>query len=71
MRRQLVDAERFLEFTQRLKDLRDRVEAADVPPSRRTVWHERLIAIADEAHGDLESASAHIERFEAELDRHR
>lgn len=64
-----MDAERFLAFTQRLRDLRDRVEASDVPTSRRSVWHERLIAIADEAHGDLDKAEAHMERFEAELDR--
>jgi len=65
-----VDADRFVALTERLHAARNRVEAAKVPPSRRSTWHERLIAIADDAQQDLASAEAHLERFEAELDRH-
>lgn len=66
----MVDADRFLALTQRLRAARDRIEVAKVPASRRSTWHERLIAIADDAQVDLTSAEAHLERFEAELDRH-
>lgn len=66
----LVDADRFLALTDRLRTARERVEGATIASSRRSTWHERLIAIADEAKQDLDKAEAHLERFEAELDRH-
>lgn len=66
----LVDARRFLELTEQLRELYDRVDAAKVSAEQKGRWHRRLIAITDSAKDDLDRAEGHLVRFTAELDRH-
>lgn len=66
---QQVDASVLLEFTGRLHDMRDRVEAAGVSTEQRRRWHTRLAAISRAAADDLERAGALLRRMAADLDR--
>lgn len=65
----MLDADDFLGFTERLRDLRARVEAADVSEEQRGRWHSRLLGITDGAKTDLQRATDLLSRFEGELDR--
>lgn len=66
----LVDARRFLDLTERLRELYDRVDAAKASTEQKGRWHRRLIAITDSARDDLDRAEGQLVRFTAELDRH-
>lgn len=66
----LLDARRFLELTEHLRDLYDRVDTAKVSAEQKGRWHRRLIAITDAARDDMDRAEGQLVRFTAELDRH-
>lgn len=67
----LVDAEDFLAFTTRLREIHERVEGASVSREQKGRWQRRLIGIADAGQRDLLQASDLLRRFETELDRRR
>ena len=62
----MVDAEEFLGFTQRLRALHTKVDAADV--SERGQWQRQLLAVTETAQTDLDRAKDRLERLERELD---
>lgn len=66
----LLDARRFLDLTEQLRDLYDRVDGARASAEQKGRWHRRLIAITDAARDDMERAEGQLVRFTAELDRH-
>lgn len=66
----LVDADAFLEFTDRLRVVRDRIADSEVDDHRRQSWQRRLIAVSDAARQDLAAALDKLERLVAEVDRH-
>lgn len=66
----LIDVRRFLDVTERLRDLYDRVDSAKASAEQKGRWHRRLIAITNSAKDDLERAEGQLVRFTAELDRH-
>lgn len=66
----MVDAERFLGFTDRLRRARERVEGPGTEERRRAQWQRLLVAITDDAQTDLDGAERKLTRLEAELDRH-
>lgn len=66
----LVDAERFLALTERLRDVRDRIADADTADRRRTQWQRLLVAATNAAKEDLDDAERRLVRLEAELERH-
>jgi phytoene/squalene synthetase len=65
----MMDATAFLAFNTRLKDLRDRVDAAKVSGEQRARWQRKLIAVSDAGARDLDRATTQLSRFEAEVDR--
>lgn len=65
----MVDAEAFLGFAGRLRDLHARVDSARITDETRQRWQNRLAAIADAGRDDLDRAQDLLRRFEAELDR--
>lgn len=65
----MVDADDFLGFTTRLREVHGRVDAAKVSREQKGRWQRKLISIADVGHRDLEQASDLLRRFESELDR--
>lgn len=65
----LVDADRFLVLTDRLREVRERLEAAKVSTEQKARWHRRLIAITNAAKEDLARADDQLTRFTADLDR--
>jgi len=65
----MMDATAFLAFNTRLKDLRNRVDSANVSAEQRARWQRKLIAVSDAGTRDLGRASAQLSRFEAEVDR--
>ena len=66
--RGMVDAEEFLAFTQRLRDLHTKVDAADVSERKRGQWQRQLLAVTEAARTDLARAKDRLERLERELD---
>lgn len=66
----MLDADRFLALTERLRTVRSRVDGAEAPGHRRSSWARRMAAIADTATESLERAERQLERLEADLDRH-
>jgi hypothetical protein len=66
----LVDADRFLTLTGRLRELRRRIEESAPEERRRARWQRLLVAATDVAQRDLEAAERRLLRLEAELDRH-
>lgn len=66
----LVDAERFLEFADFLRVVRDRIAASGIEEERRQNWQRRLIGASDAAKQDLALARDKLERLVAEIDRH-
>lgn len=66
----LLDARRFLDLTEQLRELYDRVDAAKASAEQKGRWHRRLIAITDAARDDMDRAEGQLVRFTAELDRH-
>lgn len=66
----LVDADRFLALTERLRHVRERIEGGRTEDRRRSQWQRILVAISDAAKGDLDGAERKLTRLEAELDRH-
>lgn len=65
----MLDAEAFLQFTERLKGLRERVEGANVSSQQRARWQRKLIAVSDVGTRDLERATVQLNRFEVEVER--
>lgn len=66
----LVDADRFLSLTDRLRQVRERIEGGGTDDRRRSQWQRILVAISDAAKDDLDGAERKLTRLEAELDRH-
>ena len=66
----LVDADRFLALTERLRRVRDRIESGRTAERRRRQWQRILVAISGAAKDDLDGAERKLTRLEAELDRH-
>jgi hypothetical protein len=64
-----VDADVLLGFTQRLHEVRDRVERASTSDEQRRRWQARLAAISEGAADDLDRAVAQLGRMEADLGR--
>lgn len=65
----MFDADDFVAFTTRLRQLHARVDAAEISREQRSRWQRRLIAIADAGQRDLQRAGDLLHRFEAEVDR--
>jgi hypothetical protein len=65
----LVDAQRFLTLTGRLRVVRERIEASNEVDRRRAHWHRLLVAVTDAARSDLSRAEEKLTRLEAEIDR--
>lgn len=65
----MVDADDFLGFTTRLREVHERVDGARVSREQKGRWQRKLISIADAGHRDLDQASELLRRFESELDR--
>lgn len=65
----LLDAEQFLVLTNRLRALRDRIEASGQGERRRSHWQRLLVAASDAAKSDFDRADEKLTRLEAELDR--
>lgn len=65
-----LDAEQVLGFTERLRDLRERLEDHEVSAEQRRRWQSRLAAISEGAATDLARASEQLHRLEADVDRH-
>lgn len=64
-----LDADAVLAFTGRLRDVRGRVDDANVSDEQRRRWHARLAAISSGAAQDLARATAQLHRLEAAVDR--
>lgn len=67
----LVDADRFLSLTQRLREVHERVAQARVSAEQKARWQRRLLAITDAATRNLDRGEQQLTRFVAELDRAR
>lgn len=65
----LMDAQRLLAFTERLRAVHALIDEVAMPSGRRGGYQRRLAAAADTARADLEKAEAQLERLEADLDR--
>ena len=65
-----LDAEQVLGFTERLRELRTRLEHGRVSDEQRRRWQSRLAAISEGAATDLVRASEQLHRLEADMDRH-
>lgn len=65
----LVDAQRLLAFTERLRTVHARIDVATMSAGRRSGYQRRLAAAADTGQSDLQKAEAQLERLEADLDR--
>jgi hypothetical protein len=62
-----LDVREVLSFTERLRDVRDRVDHAAVSPEQRGRWQSRLAAISEGAASDLERAVGQLGRLEADV----
>ncbi|MBW3664123.1 MAG: hypothetical protein KY469_13570 [Actinobacteria bacterium] len=67
--RPLVDVQRLLAFTGRLRAVHARIDVATMSVGRRSGYQRRLAAAADTGQSDLQKAEAQLERLEADLDR--
>lgn len=65
----MLDADAFLQFAGRLRELRERLDKASISDEQRSRWQRKLIAVSDAGAQDLERATAQLNRFEAEVDR--
>lgn len=65
----MVDADDFMGFASRLREVHARVDAAKISREQKGRWQRKLISIADVGHRDLDQASELLRRFESELDR--
>jgi hypothetical protein len=65
-----VDAQRFLELSQGLKQALRDINAADLRPGDRDRWQQRLVAITHTARRDLERGYAELLAAEQELRRY-
>ena len=65
-----LDAQQVLAFTERLRDLRKRLEGGRVSDEQRRRWQSRLAAISRGATTDLARASEQLGRLETDMDRH-
>lgn len=65
-----LDAQQVLRFTERLRDLRARLEGHRVSDEQRRRWQSRLAAISEGATTDLARASEQLRRLEIDIDRH-
>lgn len=65
----LLDADALLNFTDRMHDLRERVDDAEVTDAQRGRWQRKLLLLTEAAHRDLEAAREQLARFEAEFER--
>ncbi len=65
----LVDADRLLSLTQRLREVHERVAQARVSAEQKARWQRRLVAITEAATPNLDRAEQQLIRFVAELDR--
>lgn len=66
----MVDAERFLALTERLREAYRRMDGSSLPDHRRSSWSRRMTGIAQTARENLEQAERQLERLEAEMQRH-
>lgn len=66
----MLDAERFLALTGRLKEAYRRMDSSRLPDHRRRSWSRRMTGIAQTAREDLDRAERQLERLEAEMHRH-
>jgi hypothetical protein len=64
-----MDAEAFLDFSRRLKLLREQLDDANVSGEQRARWQRKLIAVSDAGTRDLDRATVQLNRFEAEVRR--
>ncbi len=65
----MMDAEAFLDFSRRLKSLREQLDDANVSSEQRARWQRKLIAVSDAGARDLDRATVQLNRFEAEVRR--
>lgn len=65
----LVDGDALLTVTAELRDLRARIDGAEVGEDQRRRWRHAIAAIAEGATNDLETASGQLRRLSARLDR--
>lgn len=65
----MLDADDFMGFTERLRAVHGRVDAARVSREQKGRWQRKLLSITDAAQRDLDDATDLLRRFEAELDR--
>jgi hypothetical protein len=65
----LLDAQEFLVLANRLRALRERIEASGQGERRRSHWQRLLVAASDAAKTDFDRADEKLTRLEAELDR--
>lgn len=65
-----LDVSEVLSFTERLREVRDRVEHVAVSPEQRGRWQSRLAAISEGAATNLERAVGQLGRLQADVERH-
>ncbi len=65
----LVDADRFLSLTRRLREVHERVEQLRVSAEQKARWQRRLVTITDVATRDLGRAEQQLTHLVAQLDR--
>lgn len=65
----LVDGDRLLELTARLRRLHERIADADIVGRDRERLTRSLVAVSEAAKGDLDAAERDLRRLETELER--
>jgi hypothetical protein len=65
----VLDAVRFVHFSESLRAALQRMTAAPLTTGRRSRWRHRLVAITDHAQHDLEGAQAQLDRYNQDWDK--
>lgn len=65
-----LDVSEVLSFTERLRDVRDRVDGVPASSEQRGRWQSRLAAISEGGAANLERAVGQLGRLEADVERH-
>lgn len=65
----LVDGDRLLGLTARLRRLHERIADADLVDRDREMLTARLVGVSEAAKDDLDAAERDLGRLESELDR--